>query len=289
MTTIGIIGGSGVYELDGLENVQEVTMETPFGAPSDKLITGDLEGTRLVFIPRHGRGHRHLPSEVPYRANIFALKASGAEMGISVSAGGSMKEEVKPGDFLIPNQYIDRTMGRAQPFFGGGIVAHVSAAPPVCPHLAGHLAGFVRECDVTCHPSGTYICMEGPAFSTRGESLMYRQWGVDVIGMTAMPEAKLAREAELHYATLALSTDYDCWHEGEADVSVDAVLATLKQNTQNVKRVLSHALPRLGEKMAQSDACECPTALAHAFMTNPELIPNERKEALAPRINKYFS
>ena len=289
MTTIGIIGGSGIYELDGLENVREVEVETPFGNPSDKLVTGELGGTNLVFLPRHGRGHRLLPSEVPYQANIFALKKLGVDTVISVSAVGSMKEEIEPGHFLIPNQYIDRTMGRRQTFFGQGIVAHVSAANPVCPSLAAHLADFVKSCDVICHTSGTYICMEGPAFSTRGESLMYRQWGVDIIGMTAMPEAKLAREAELHYATLALVTDYDCWHESHEDVSVDAVVATLKKNTSNVKRVLEYALPKLGEKMQASTTCECPSALANAVMTSPEAIPAERKTALAPLVNKYFS
>ena len=288
MTTIGIIGGSGVYELDGLENIQEHTVETPFGAPSDAVITGELEGTQLIFIPRHGRGHRLLPSEVPFRANIFALKQMGAQMVVSVSAVGSMKENIVPGHFVIPNQYIDRTMGRQQTFFGNGIVAHVSAANPICPHLASHLADSIAACDVHFHKSGTYICMEGPAFSTRGESLMYRQWGVDIIGMTAMPEAKLAREAELHYATLALVTDYDCWYEGHDDVSVEAVIETLNKNTSNVKKVLGHALPQLGKKM-EGVECECASALQFAIMTDPALIPEERKEALKPIIGKYLS
>ena len=288
MTTIGIIGGSGVYELDGLENIQEHTVETPFGAPSDAVITGELEGTQLIFIPRHGRGHRLLPSEVPFRANIFALKQMGAQMVVSVSAVGSMKENIVPGHFVIPNQYIDRTMGRQQTFFGNGIVAHVSAANPICPHLASHLADSIAACDVHFHKSGTYICMEGPAFSTRGESLMYRQWGVDIIGMTAMPEAKLAREAELHYATLALVTDYDCWYEGHDDVSVEAVIETLNKNTSNVKKVLGHALPQLGKKM-EGVECECTSALQFAIMTDPALIPEERKEALKPIIGKYLS
>lgn len=288
MTTIGIIGGSGVYELDGLENVQQHTISTPFGAPSDALITGTLGETNLIFVPRHGRGHHLLPSEVPFQANIFALKQLGAQSVISVSAVGSMKEEIEPGHIVIPNQYIDRTMGRKQTFFGQGIVAHVSAANPMCPHLAEHLANSVTACGLTCHTTGTYICMEGPAFSTRGESLLYRQWGVDIIGMTAMPEAKLAREAELHYATLALVTDFDCWHEGHDDVSVDAVIATLKNNTANVKKVLQHALPTLEQSM-KDISCECTSALQHAIMTSPEIIPEERKQALRILIEKYVS
>ncbi len=288
MTTIGIIGGSGVYDLDGLENIEEHVIDTPFGSPSDTIISGVFRGARLIFIPRHGRGHRLLPSEVPYRANIFALKKLGAQSVISVSAVGSMREEIKPGSVVIPDQYIDRTMGRKQTFFGNGIVAHVSAANPMCNTLAALLSDSVKACNVVCHESGTYICMEGPAFSTRGESLMYRQWGVDIIGMTAMPEAKLAREAELHYATLALVTDFDCWHEDHDNVSVEAVIETLKNNRANVQRILEHALPQLGQKLIDAP-CKCTSALEYAIMTSPDLIPAERKEALGVLISKYIS
>ncbi|MFC1609365.1 S-methyl-5'-thioadenosine phosphorylase [Myxococcota bacterium] len=292
MTTVGIIGGTGLYNLEGMTSVREIKVDTPFGEPSDVLVTGELQGVRLVFVPRHGRGHRLLPSEVPYRPNVFALKSLGVEWLLSVSAVGSMQEDIHPGQIVIPAQYIDRTRGRPSTFFGDGIVAHVGLADPVCPTLAAYLTATVTGCGLSCHSGGTYVCMEGPAFSTRAESLTYRQWGVDVIGMTAIPECKLAREAELHYATLALVTDFDCWHQAEEDVSVDAVLETLRQNTSNVRKILERALPGMDEmarKRQGEPECTCHDALANAIVTNPDVIPAERLEALQPIVGKYLS
>ncbi len=287
MSTIAIIGGSGLYELEGMEDVQEVAVETPFGPTSDKLITGKLGGAELIFVPRHGRGHKHLPSEVPYRANIWALKQMGAKWVLSVSAVGSMRKEIVPGHFVLPDQFIDRTSGRTQTFFGEGIVAHASMADPVCPVLRDKVAESVRACDITLHESGTYICMEGPAFSSRAESNMYRQWGVSIIGMTACPEVKLAREAELRYATLALSTDYDCWHEEEENVNVESVVEILQRNTANVKRVLKHLIPELA-KVPEDVKSPCDDALAHAIMTNPDVIPAETRKKLDPIVKRYL-
>lgn len=289
MTTIGIIGGTGLYALEGLSNVQELSVDTPFGATSDTLITGDYAGTRVIFVPRHGRGHRHLPSEVPFRANLFALKSLGAQWVISVSAVGSMRETLHPGDIAIPAQFIDRTHLREGTFFGNGVVGHVSLADPTCTRLAATLEASVRACNIRCHPQATYICIEGPAFSTRAESNLYRQWGVDVIGMTAMPEARLAREAELHYAVLALATDYDCWHQNEADVTVDAVMATLSKNTANVRRVLAHALPAIATLPYHGEGCGCDQALASAILTHHESIPAERRQALAPLLGNRLT
>lgn len=288
MSTIAIIGGSGLYELNGMEDVQEVEVNTPFGPTSDKLITGKMGGANLIFVPRHGRGHKHLPNEVPYQANIYALKQMGAEWVVSVSAVGSMRKEIAPGHFVLPDQFIDRTQGRKQTFFGDGIVAHVSMADPVCPVLKAKVAQSVRACDVELHENGTYICMEGPAFSSRAESHMYRQWGVSVIGMTACPEVKLAREAELRYATLALSTDYDCWHEEEENVSVESVMEILKRNTANVKRVLTHLIPELAA-VPESTVSPCDNALAHAVMTSPDAISASTREKLGPIVSRYLS
>jgi 5'-methylthioadenosine phosphorylase len=286
--TIGIIGGTGLYALEGLTRVREVKLDTPFGEPSDTLTTGELDGVRLVFVPRHGRGHRWLPAEVPYRANIFALKSLGAQWVISISAVGSMKESVHPGEMVIPTQYIDRTHARPSTFFGQGIAAHVSLAEPVCPTLVEHLAANIKACGLGHHRGGTYICIDGPAFSTRAESALFRQWGVDVIGMTALPEARLAREAELHYATLALVTDYDCWHTTEAAVSVGSVVEILKQNTANVRKVLAHAIPGMpGLISAHPNGCACGSALRAAILTEPSHIPEERKADLGPIIGKY--
>lgn len=287
MSTIAIIGGSGLYELEGMEDVEEVTVETPFGPTSDKLITGKLGGANLIFVPRHGRGHKHLPSEVPYQANIWALKEMGAKWVLSVSAVGSMRKEIVPGHFVLPDQFIDRTSGRTQTFFGEGIVAHVSMADPVCPVLRDKVAESVRACGITLHDSGTYICMEGPAFSSRAESNMYRQWGVSIIGMTACPEVKLAREAELRYVTLALSTDYDCWHEEEENVNVESVVEILQRNTANVKRVLKHLIPELA-KVPEDTTSPCDDALAHAIMTNPEIIPAQTRKKLDPIVKRYL-
>jgi 5'-methylthioadenosine phosphorylase len=293
MTTVGIIGGTGLYHLDGLTSVREIKVDTPFGEPSDVLVTGELNGVRLVFVPRHGRGHHLLPTEVPYAANVFALKSLGAEWLISVSAVGSMQEHIRPGAIVLPAQYIDRTRGpRRHTFFGDGVVAHVALADPVCPTLGTHLESVVTSCDLPCHSGGTYVCIEGPAFSTRAESETYRSWGVDVIGMTAVPEVKLAREAELHYATMALVTDYDCWHDEEDDVSAGAVMETLARNTANVRSILERALPGMNDvahKHARSPGCGCHTALAQALFTARDRIPEERLEALQPILGKYVT
>lgn len=286
MTTIGIIGGTGLYALDGLTQIREIKVDTPFGAPSDVLVTGKLGGTQLVFLPRHGRGHRLSPSEIPYRANVFAMKSLGAEWLVSVSSVGSMRENMHPGDVVIVDQYLDRTRLRTETFFGEGIVAHVSMAHPVCSRLSSHLASAARAVGATVHDSGTLVCIEGPAFSTLAESRAYRATGVDVIGMTAMPEAKLAREAELHYATVAMVTDYDCWHESESHVSVDVVLAMLKQNGEMAKKALAHALSTID---AISGTCSCGTALATALQTDRSVVPQERIDDLRPLIGKYFA
>jgi 5'-methylthioadenosine phosphorylase len=272
--------------------VREIHVDTPFGEPSDVLTTGELAGVKLVFVPRHGRGHRLSPSEIPYRANVFALKSLGSDWLISVSAVGSMQEKIHPGEIVIPSQYLDRTTGvREQTFFGRGIVAHVALADPVCPTLAAFLKNSVTRCDLVCHAGGSYVCIEGPAFSTRAESNAYRQLDVDVIGMTAMPECKLAREAEMHYATLALVTDYDCWHQSEEDVSVESVLKTLRQNTANVRRVLEAAIPGMTEVSAAHTTdpkCTCHKALENAIVTHPEMIPEPHVAALQPLVGKYL-
>jgi 5'-methylthioadenosine phosphorylase len=270
---IGILGGSGLYEIAGLEGCEERRLETPFGQPSDAYLCGELEGRRLVFLPRHGRGHRYSPSEVNYRANIHGLKQLGARWVLSFSAVGSMKESIRPGDMVIIDQLIDRTRGRASSFFGDGVVGHVQFADPMCAALSGLLHDAARDCGATVHRGGTYICIEGPQFSTRAESRLYRSWGVDVIGMTNLPEAKLAREAGLCYATVAMSTDYDCWHETEEDVSVSAVVAIMRQNAELARRIIRTAALRipLGER------CSCADAPRHAVITdraacNPETL-----------------
>jgi len=272
---IGVIGGSGIYNLDNFEIKANETIDTPFGAPSDKVMLGSLNGAELAFIPRHGQGHRLLPHEVPYRANVFALKKLGAKALISVSAVGSMRQEIHPGDILIPDQFIDRTMGRASTFFGDGLVGHVSVSDPVSPTLVSHFSSIIKETDVKCHTNGTYVCIQGPAFSTRAESELYRDWNVHVIGMTACPEFKLAREAQLHYMTLALVTDYDCWHSEEEDVSAESVVQTVKKNSKNVKKILSESLPGLSEKL------EPIASLDNALMSDPALLTSEQKELLA--------
>ncbi len=284
-TTIGVIGGSGLYEIEGITDLQEVRLDTPFGSPSDAFITGTLEGTKMVFLPRHGRGHRLLPSEVPYRANIWGMKKLGVERIISVSAVGSMKEEIVPGHIVIPDQFFDRTQGkRASTFFGEGIVGHVQFADPICGDLAAVLHGAAREVGATVHKGGTYICIEGPNFSTRAESLIYRSWGVDIIGMTNVPEARLAREAEICYGTVALATDYDCWHEGHDDVSVEAVIAIIQQNVATARGIIKEAVRNL----AQPPACACGSALQYAIMTNRDMIPAGTREKLAPIMDKYL-
>jgi 5'-methylthioadenosine phosphorylase len=271
--------------MEGLTEVQEVLFETPFGDPSDLLITGKLGDTRLVFLPRHGRGHRLLPTEVNYRANIYALKKLGVEQVISVSAVGSMKEEIVPGHIVIPDQFFDRTTGRRDStFFGDGIVGHVQFADPICGQLAATLAAAAREVGATVHQGGTYLCMEGPQFSTRAESNIYRSWGVDIIGMTNISEARLAREAELCYGTIALATDYDCWHEGHEDVSVEAVVALIKQNVAKAQQIIAAAVRTLGSERS----CGCGSALEYAIMTDRSLIPEQTKKRLAVIMGQYL-
>ncbi len=286
---IGVIGGSGLYEIEGLTGVREVQIETPFGAPSDTFITGSLGDAQMVFLPRHGRGHRLLPSEVNYRANIYGMKTLGVEQIISVSAVGSMKEDIVPGHIVVPDQYFDRTQGkRASTFFGNGIAGHVQFADPVCPDLSAILAQSAREVGATVHQGGTYICIEGPNFSTRAESNIYRSWGVDVIGMTNLPESRLAREAEICYGTVALATDYDCWHEVHDDVSVEAVIAIIPQNVAPAKEVIKTAANAI-VLQRQQRTCACAEALKFAIMTEKSLVPLETLQALEPIIGKYMS
>ncbi|NOQ52310.1 MAG: S-methyl-5'-thioadenosine phosphorylase [Desulfuromonadaceae bacterium] len=285
---IGVIGGSGLYEIEGLTAVQEVTLETPFGAPSDAYITGILSGAKMVFLPRHGRGHRFLPSEVNYRANIYGMKKLGVERIISISAVGSMKEEIVPGHIVIPDQFFDRTQGkRAATFFGNGVVGHVPFADPICQDLADILADSAAEVGATVHRGGTYVCIEGPNFSTRAESNIFRSWGVDIIGMTNLPEARLAREAEICYATVALATDYDCWHEDHDDVSVEAVIAIIQQNVVMAREIIKTATTKIVAGRQIRD-CVCAEALKYAIMTDKTLIPAETRQALEPIIVKYL-
>jgi 5'-methylthioadenosine phosphorylase len=281
---IGIIGGSGLYEMEGLESVEERRIETPFGHPSDAYITGTLAGRRLAFLARHGRGHRLMPSELNYRANIFGFKLLGAEWLISASAVGSMREELSPRHIVIPDQFFDRTKGRISTFFGDGIVVHVSFADPICPVLGRQLLAAGESVGARVHWGGTYLCMEGPQFSTRAESRIYRSWGVDVIGMTNLQEAKLCREAEICYATLAMVTDYDVWHTTEADVSVEGVVAVLKQNTETAKAIIKQAVPSF---LTKREGCSCPTALKDAIITAPTAIHPEVRQRLRPIIGKY--
>lgn len=282
---LGVIGGSGLYEIEGLTDVKEVKISTPFGDPSDLFITGQLGGVKMVFLPRHGRGHRYLPSEVPYRANIYGMKQLGVERIISVSAVGSMKEEIVPGHIVIPDQFFDRTQGkRASTFFGEGIVGHVQFADPVCGDLSQVLFDAAMEVGATVHRGGTYICIEGPNFSTRAESNIYRSWGVDIIGMTNIPEARLAREAEICYGTVALATDYDCWHAEHEDVSVEAVIAIIQQNVATARSIIKAAASRLGA----ARGCGCTEALKFAVMTHQESIPAATRQKLELLVGKYL-
>lgn len=283
---IGVIGGSGLYEMEELENIKEVTVETPFGAPSDAYITGELNGVKMVFLPRHGRGHRYTPSEVNYRANIYGMKKLGVSQIISVSAVGSMKEEIVPGHIVIPDQFFDRTQGkRASTFFGDGIVGHVQFADPICGTLADVVYDAAKKAGATVHKGGTYICIEGPNFSTRAESNIYRSWGVDIIGMTNVPEARLAREAEICYSTVALATDYDCWHESHDDVSVEAIIAIIQQNVAMARNIIKHAV----NNIATSRSCECATALKYAIITSPDKVTNDARERLDLLVGKYLN
>lgn len=285
---IGVIGGSGLYEIEGLTDIQEELLDTPFGQPSDAFITGTLGGAKMVFLPRHGRGHRFLPSEVNYRANIYGMKLLGVEQIISVSAVGSMKEEIVPGHIVIPDQFFDRTQGkRASTFFGNGVVGHVQFADPICGGLADLLVEAASEVGATVHKGGTYICIEGPNFSTRAESNIFRSWGVDIIGMTNIPESRLAREAEICYGTVALATDYDCWHDGHDDVSVEAVLDIIRQNVATARQIIKTAAEKIVAQRQLRD-CECASALQFAIMTEKGLIPAETRQALEPIIGKYL-
>lgn len=283
---IGVIGGSGLYEIEGLSDIEEVKVSTPFGDPSDLYITGMLDGVKLVFLPRHGRGHKFLPSEVNYRANIYGMKKLGVERIISVSAVGSMKEEIVPGHIVIPDQFFDQTQGkRASTFFGDGIAGHVQFADPICSDLSGLVYAAAVEAGATVHKGGTYICIEGPNFSTRAESNIYRSWGVDIIGMTNIPEARLAREAEICYATVALATDYDCWHEGHEDVSVEAVIADIKQNVAMARNIIRIA----AGKVVASRSCACDEALKFAVMTGADVISEKARKNLDLLVGKYLN
>ncbi len=282
---IGIIGGSGLYSMPGLTEAEEQLVDTPFGAPSDAFVVGLLEGRRVAFLARHGRGHRILPSELNFRANIYAMKSLGVRRIVSVSAVGSLKEEHKPTDFVVPDQFIDRTFARNSTFFGDGIVGHVSFADPVCATVAGAILDGCKAARVVGKSGGTYICIEGPQFSTRAESNLYRSWGADVIGMTNLQEAKLAREAEICYATMAMVTDYDCWYAGHDDVTVEQVVAVIHQNADNAAAVVRAAIAA----MPDGRTCACASALQYAVMTSHEQIPAETKKRLALVIGKYIS
>ncbi|MFQ5471881.1 MAG: S-methyl-5'-thioadenosine phosphorylase [Dehalococcoidia bacterium] len=279
-----VIGGSGFYEMEGLTGIEEIRIDTPFGQPSDTIVTGTLDGIRVAFLPRHGVGHRILPSDLPVRANVYALKTLGVEFILGISAVGSLREDIEPLHMVVPDQLIDRTRGRASTFFGDGLVAHISLADPFCPALRTLLAGSAREAGAEVHTSGTYIVVEGPAFSTRAESNLYRSWGGDIIGMTALPEAKLAREAEICYAILASSTDYDCWHESEEDVTADMIVATLLENVAVSRTAARHALSNLPPERS----CQCANALASAIVTSMDLVPESTKRRLEPIIGKYI-
>jgi 5'-methylthioadenosine phosphorylase len=281
---IAFIGGSGLYDIDGLEAREEVMPDTPYGAPSDSIVIGALDGVGVAFLPRHGKGHRFSPTELPYHANIYALKSLGVEQIISISAVGSLKEDIKPLDLLIPDQLIDRTRSRSNTFFGNGIVAHVGFADPFCPALSDVLARSAADQDVKVHKGGTYVVMEGPQFSTRAESELYRSWGASVIGMTALPEAKLAREAEICYATLALVTDYDVWHQTEEEVSVEIVIANLMQNVGTSRRIITDVANR-APKVRE---CVCESALENAIITSREHIREESKRKLGPLVRRYL-
>ncbi|MDZ4246857.1 MAG: S-methyl-5'-thioadenosine phosphorylase [Dehalococcoidia bacterium] len=281
---IGVIGGSGLYEIEGLTDIHKVDVDTPFGKPSDVITTGLLEGKRMAFLPRHGKGHRLNPSEVPFRANIFALKSLGVERIISVNSSGSLREEVHPGEMVVPDQVIDRTVHRVNTFFDHGIVVHVPFADPFCPELRAVLYRSGEESGVRMHPKGTFIVMEGPQFSTRAESHLYRSWGADLIGMTILPEARLAREAEICYASLALVTDYDCWHESLESVTIAMVLETMNKNVANAKNIIKLAAGRI----SAGRKCGCGETLKTSIVTAPERIPSSVKKDLAPLLGKYL-
>ncbi len=285
---IGIIGGSGLYKMDALKDIQEVNIETPFGSPSDALILGNLDDIRVAFLARHGRNHTLLPTELPFRANIYAMKKLGVEYIISASAVGSLKEEVKPLDMVVPDQFIDRTRNRISTFFGDGIVAHITFGEPICKNLAQVVADAIASLnlpDVNLHRGGTYVCMEGPAFSTKAESNLYRSWDATVIGMTNLQEAKLAREAEIAYATMALVTDYDCWHPAHDSVTVEMVVANLHSNAVNAQKVIQEAVRRLSVNPPESEAH---SALKYAILTRLDSVPAITKQKLEVILQKYI-
>jgi 5'-methylthioadenosine phosphorylase len=283
--TIGIIGGSGLYSMEGLTNTREVKMRTPFSAPSDAIVLGTLEGKRVAFLARHGRGHRILPSEINFRANVYAMKMLGVQRIISVSAVGSLMEDLRPGEFLVPDQFFDRTKNRASTFFGEGLVAHVGFDKPTCGQVSRVLADASERCGVKVHRRGTYVCIEGPQFSTLAEANVHRQLRFEVIGMTNVTEAKLAREAEICYATIAMITDYDCWHPEHESVTAAQVIATLTHNAENAQRVLREAV----RAMPEERSCKCGAALKHALVTDLKLVPKTTKKRLAAIIGKYVS
>ncbi|MDV2989848.1 MAG: S-methyl-5'-thioadenosine phosphorylase [Dehalogenimonas sp.] len=279
-----VIGGTGLYDIEGLTDVRELELDTPYGQPSDSIVTGTLDGVRMAFLPRHGRGHRIQPTDIPVRANIWALKSLGVERIIAINSVGSFKKEVAPGHLLIPDQLIDRTSRRVNTFFGDGVVAHIAFGDPFCPDMRKLLVSCAGDAGATVHDGGTYVVMEGPAFSTRAESRLHKSWGADVIGMTALPEARLAREAEICYGIIACSTDYDSWHEEETPVTVDIIMATLKANMELSKRIIKLAATRL----TTARTCGCPSALAGAIVTDPKLISPDRKEHLRLIAGKYL-
>jgi 5'-methylthioadenosine phosphorylase len=281
---IGVIGGSGLYEMADLKNVKSVKVKTPFGEPSDEYIIGSLNDREMVFLPRHGRGHRILPTDLNFRANIYGMKKLGVEWILSVSAVGSMKEKIAPAHIVVPDQFFDMTKRRVSTFFGNGIVGHVTFADPVCPNLYNIIYEAGIDAGATIHKGGTYLCIEGPQFSTRAESLIYRKWGVDVIGMTNVTEAKLAREAEICYATIALATDYDCWHEAEDDVTVEAILEILHKNVTTAQKIIKSAVAKIGSERK----CQCKNALKNAILTSKKKIPAKTKKDLDLIIGKYL-
>lgn len=284
MTVLGVIGGSGLYQMSDLQGGEWVNVETPFGAPSDAYFVGQLNGVRVVFLPRHGRGHRLLPSELNFRANIYGMKKLGVERIIAVSAVGSLKQEIAPGHIILPDQFIDRTRGRISTFFGRGMVAHVSFADPMCGEMLRLLEEAGQEVGANLHVRGTYVCMEGPQFSTRAESFLYRSWGADIIGMTNVQEAKLAREAEICFATVALATDYDCWNTEHGDVVIEDVLRILTRNVATAQRMIVHTVP----KLAATRTCPCAHALKDAIITDRALIPAAVKQELGILVGKYL-
>ncbi len=281
---IGIIGGSGLYSMPGLTDVREVKQQTPFGDPSDAYVLGTLEGRKVAFLARHARGHRILPSELNFRANIYGFKQLGVDRILSVSAVGSLKEEHKPLDFVIPDQFFDRTRHRVDTFFGDGIVAHIAFADPICGELAATVDGACKKVGVTGKRGGSYVCMEGPQFSTKAESNVYRSWGMDVIGMTNLQEAKLAREAEICYVTVAMVTDYDCWHPHHDSVTVDQIVAVLIKNAENAAKVVRESVAA----MPKDRGCKCGSSLAHAILTERDKIPASTKQKLSLILDKYL-